>query len=612
VHQPPELDRPPPARDLSPLARKVVVVLLLVFGVQLWLTVGRSDFGTNLWKTLLVAAGLLVAGALSGRFFIRLLDRIRQPSTRARMIAATGIAIFATSYLIFTGWRQGRNFQPKWQDEQSYVIQFRMLAHGRLWYPKHELADFFDSFQVIVDPVYASMYFPGAGLWYAPAQLVRLPFWFMSALACGVATALLYLIVTEAIDGVSGALAVVMILALFLFRKVSLLIGGHPPMLMVELAMIFCYLRWRERTRDSRQWHLSATATPVGWSLAIGGLAGWGAIIRPLDALVVAIPVGIMITLDLVKRPLRAWLVTGACLVAAALPFLALQIVFNVGVTGKWYRTPFDHYADRDYPGTTIGFHEYDPARRPVSRLPQKQKYYDDFAVPAIKRHRPQNVIDNWLGGDLARALADGMPHRLMFILLPVGLLGLVTRPRWLAWLLLPAYVVAFSFYTWNLPHYAVIVAPAVILWVLLGARVLENAWPRLRPALATFLVLAILVLSLRETAEFNRLTLDEPFDPQGLRDVNEKLAALPRTPAVVLFRYDPKIPGDEEPVYNMQTAWPDDAAVIRAHDLGDRNVEIFRYYAARQPERMFYRYDRGTNVITPLGTARELANRQG
>jgi hypothetical protein len=592
-----EADVRPESRGLSPRARKVVVALLLVVGIQLWLTVGRGDFGTNLWKTLLVAAALLMVGALFGRFVIRLLDRIRQPSTRARMIAAFGIVVLATAYLIFTGWYQGRNFQPKWQDEQSYVIQFRMLAQGRLWYPRHELADFFDSFQVIVDPVYASMYFPGAGLWYAPVQFVGLPFWFMSALACGVATALLYLIVTEAIDGVAGALAVVMLLALFLLRKISLLIGGHPPMLIVELALIFCYLGWRDRPS-------------LTWSIAIGALAGWGAIIRPLDALVVAVPVGLMMMLDLMGRALRQWLVTGACLIGAALPFLALQIVFNVGVTGKWYRTPFDHYADRDYPGTTLGFHEFDPSRRPASQLPQKQKYYDDFAVPAIKRHQPDKVIGNWLGADLARALADGMPHRLMFILLPVGLLGLTDRRRWLLWLLLPAYVVAFSFYTWNLPHYAIIVAPAVILWVLLGAHVLESASPRLRPALATFLVLTILVLSLRETAEFNRLTLDEPFDPPGLARVREAIDNLPRKPAVVLFRYDPKIPGDEEPVYNMETAWPDDAAVIRAHDLGARNVEIFRYYAARQPERAFYLYDRGNDTVTYLGTASELANR--
>ena len=575
--------------------RKVVIALLLFVGVQVWLTVGRADFGKDLYRTLGVGAALLVVGALAGRFLIRLLDRIRHPSWRARIVAAVCIALLATAYLIFTGWYQGRNFQPKWQDEQSYIIQFRMLAHGRLWYPKHELADFFDSFQVIIDPVYASMYFPGAGLWYAPAQLVGLPFWFMSALACGIATALLYLIVTELIDGAAGALAVVMVLALSRFRWISLLIGGHPPMLMVEVALIFAYLYWR-RTRS------------LGWVIAIGALAGWGAIIRPLDALVVAVPVGLTMMLDLLGHPARRGLLTGAVLVAAAGPFLTLQVVFNVGVTGKWYRTPFDHYADRDYPGTTLGFHEFDPDRRPVSQLPQKQKYYDDFAVPAIKRHQPGNLVDNWLKGDLARALADGMPHRLLFTLLPVGLLGLVDRRRWVVWSLLPAYVFAYSFYTWNLSHYAIIAAPAVILWVLLGAHVTENTWPRLRLMLATFFTLVILILSLRETAEFNRLTLDELFDPVGLTRAREAIENLPHKPAVVLFRYDPKIPGDEEPVYNMETAWPDDATVIRAHDLGRRNAEIYRYYAARQPERAFYLYDRGNDTLTYLGMASELA----
>jgi hypothetical protein len=197
-----------------------------------------------------------------------------------------------------------------------------------------------------------------------------------------------------------------------------------------------------------------------------------------------------------------------------------------------------------------------------------------------------------------------------MYALLPVGLLGLTTSARWIVFSLLPAYVVAYSFYTWNLPHYAIVAAPAVVLWVLLGAHAVETTWPRLRPMLATFLTLAIILLSLRELAEFNRLTLDEPFDPVGLTRVREAIKELPRKPAVVLFRYDPKIPGDEEPVYNMETAWPDDATVIRAHDLGPRNIEIYRYYAARQPERAFYLYDRGNDTITYLGTARELAAR--
>lgn len=594
-------------RRLSPSIRNFVVVpLLLVVGVQTWLIVGRSDYGRNPWHTLMIAAALLLLGAVGGRHFTKLLDRVRTPSPRARCVSAALIVPAVTGYLVFTGWSQGRDFHPKWQDEQSYIIQFRMLSEGRLWMPRHELGDFFDSFQVIIDPVYASMYFPGAALWYTPAQFVGLPFWFMSALAAGIAAALLYLVITQLIDGVAGVLSVLMLIALFQFRKISLLIGGHPPMLVAEMGLIYCYLCWRE-------------SRSLGWAAAMGALAGWAAIIRPLDALVVATPVGIMMILNLWKQPLRLWARTGAALALPAIPFLALQIVFNIGVTGSWYRTPFDHYADRDYPGTRLGFHRYDPDRRPASVVPQKQKYYDDFAVPAIQRHRPDKVIENWFGGPrnefdeeqtgyLPRVLADGMPHRLMFILLPVGLLGLVTRPRLAVWLIHPAFVMGFSFYTFNLPHYAIITAPAVILWVLLGKHIVETAWPRIRHVTGTFLALAIVVLSCSELAEFNRLVLDEPFDPQGLRNIRAAIANLEHKPAVVLFRYDPRLPGDEEPVYNMETAWPDDAQVIRAHDLGEQNIEIFRYYARRQPDRAFYLYDRGDDTIEYIGTARDLA----
>ena len=80
--------------------------------------------------------------------------------------------------------------------------------------------------------------------------------------------------------------------------------------------------------------------------------------------------------------------------------------------------------------------------------------------------------------------------------------------------------------------------------------------------------------------------------------------------PAVILFRYGPGANIIEEPVYNTAVAYPDEAAVIRAHDLGARNVEIFDYYAARDPRRMFYRFDRASATLTPLGTAGDLSAR--
>src|SRR4051794_14970479 len=57
---------------------------------------------------------------------------------------------------------------------------------------------------------------------------------------------------------------------------------------------------------------------------------------------------------------------------------------------------------------------------------------------------------------------------------------------------------------------------------------------------------------------------------------------------------------------------YPDDAELIRAHDLGDaRNVELFNYYAKRRPDLSVYRYDRGDDSIRYLGSIHELTIHQ-
>jgi hypothetical protein len=76
--------------------------------------------------------------------------------------------------------------------------------------------------------------------------------------------------------------------------------------------------------------------------------------------------------------------------------------------------------------------------------------------------------------------------------------------------------------------------------------------------------------------------------------------------PAVVLIRYHPGDDFFREPVYNWDVPWPDDAPVIRAHDLGPaRDGEIFEYYARRQPDRNFYLFDfRAREPMVLLGRA--------
>jgi hypothetical protein len=54
---------------------------------------------------------------------------------------------------------------------------------------------------------------------------------------------------------------------------------------------------------------------------------------------------------------------------------------------------------------------------------------------------------------------------------------------------------------------------------------------------------------------------------------------------------------------------WPDDAPIIRAHDLGHANRQLYAYYAQRQPNRMVYHFDRTAGRLSPpLGNVADLA----
>ena len=78
-----------------------------------------------------------------------------------------------------------------------------------------------------------------------------------------------------------------------------------------------------------------------------------------------------------------------------------------------------------------------------------------------------------------------------------------------------------------------------------------------------------------------------------------------------MLFKYSYKLESSlDEPVYNWDARdWPDDAPIIRAHDLGpQRNGELFRYYAQHQPGRQVWYVDRLENRLTYGGVVKDLA----
>lgn len=591
--------------------RRFTVAALLAAGGLFWLLLpaGPRSPGPVRWALLLLAVALAMVPAVHRRVSV-VLEKLRHPSPRALDWSTLLVGVLAAAYFLLTAIVQDRDLFPKTHDEQSYLLQMQMLARGRLWMPQHELADFFDTFWVIVRPVYASMYFPGNALFHVPTVWFDWPTWLMPLVASGAVVALLYRVVTELVDGAAGAMAALLLVSLTEFRLLTVLLFSAVPTMLLGLLIVWAYLRW----------HRSGQ---LPWLLAVGVFAGWAAITRPVDAVCYALPVGVATLFDLRRRPAKHWAIAAALIVLGAAPFLALQAVFNKGVTGSFTHMPHTYYHDRDQPNTSFGFRPYDPSRQPASVVQQKGDYYRDFILPFLESHQPARVLPTWWKTYLPRLFDTTLPGRPLLVLLPVALLGLTDRRRVVLWATLPLFLLLYFFNPFFLEHYAVVFAPAVLLSVVLGMQVAEDAFPRGRPRIASAFALAVVALSLTSLYELNSLTTlldrtpearrrhavsDEPFRSRLLRYVHYDFGGQVSAPAVVLFRYTPGDPIVEEPVYNSGVAWPDDAPIIRAHDLGERNREIFAYYARHQPERVFWLFDRRTGELKKLGPAWALA----
>jgi hypothetical protein len=565
------------------------------------------------WLVLGVTVGISAIPPVN-RALIRALELVRNPSPRGLERGGLIIGVAATCYLVATAFAQDRALFPRTEDDCSYVLGAQMLAHGRLWLPAHPMADFFESFYVLVKPVYCSIYFPGAALFFAPMGWFHWPSWAIPALLSGVSVAMVYRIATHLLDGTAGILAGVWLVSLRWFRMLSMVSMSHVPMLLLGLLMFWFFLRWRSAAGRRR----------MGWAVALGAASGWAAVTRPADALAFAIPIGLGVLLELVKSPGRTRLLATTAIIAGAAPFLVLQLVFNAGVSGSVLRTPYTLYLRENQPGSEIGISTFDASLKPRTTLPEKLAFYD-WCKYFLRGHQPANFLYPWLHAHPAHdgivpphllLFADAaVPSRLLLVLLPLGLPGLTTRGRILFVTILPLFLAAYVLNPFFVEHYAVVVAPVVILLALLGARKLATLFPRAASADAVIGV-AVLTLSLTSFWEIYRF-MPSPGSPAGddlaesplMAYVNVELPTKVHAPAVVLFRQSAsRIYFFVEPVYNLDAPDIDSNPIIRAHDLGPaRDAGLVNYYAQRQPQREFYLFDRDTGSLTPLGTAESL-----
>ena len=626
----------------SPVAYRVVAAALLLLGLGLWyalrvkspLLPGVDDVPTGLGSTFLNVWGLVALLALVPtirRGVGATLARIADPSPARRRIATLAVAVGAAALFLFLELVQGHDLLPSWHDEQSYALGARMLASGRLWMPAHPLARFFDSFYIFVEPVYASMYFPGAALMYVPAVWLGLPTSLLSAAIGGGVVGLTYRVVGELVDGAAGAVGAACVAACTPLQVLSAMTMSHPPLMLLTLLAAWAWLHWRRTIGDGAV----GVGTVAGWAGAMGVFAGWAAITRPLDAACLLLPVGVAVLVRLARRGSgRTWALTVAAGLLGLAPFSALQAVQNWGLTGSWHRYPHDLYVSRDMPGVEFGFHSPDPTARPASDLPQKQVFHQTWTYPAALRHQPDQLVWQWWNVRLPYVGASTLPNVALATLVPLGLLGLagiagaggsrgngpggVARGEgWAALLVLPAgvplYLGAYVFYAFFMGYYPMVLAPAFALALaaspVAAARALPPRW-----RLGTVAAVALLVAGACAGQVASRVASgDYPNEfSTELAMIDAELAAIDR-PAVVLFRFERGNTPHAEPVYNTSVAWPDDALVVRAHDRGPDNAALIRYYGTRQPGRDVFLYLRGparAEHLVRLGTAGDLMAR--
>ena len=601
---------PPPLKSLDrpAAAHRPTLLALLFLGLCIFVALGPiRSLGWQRWLTIAALTAIALMPPIS-RTIDQLLNRLSNARSSTRRWSPLAVFLVATAYLILSAFLQDRDLFPKTHDECSYYLGMQMLARGRLWMPAHPLADFLQSFYVLFKPVYASIYFPGTALMFVPAIWLNLPVWLLPAMVGGAITALLFSIIAELIDPAAGWLSVLLVLSCTWFRTITMMLMSQAPMLLLGLALVWTWLRWRK----SNRW---------GWLLAIGIFAGWGAITRPIDALAYALPIGLALLLDLRAKPPIVWLKAAALIIAGAAPFLILQIIFDVGVTGHALETPYTLYLQREQPGATFGFHHFDPTARGQSTLPQMQRDLE-FSQTYFALHQPDNFWKPWLFTQhphgfsprpayFAMIADTTLPASFLIILLPIGLLGLTDRRSLILWLTFPFFIVLYVLNPFFLEHYAIAIIPAAVLCLLLSIKALTAAFPRFRVRIVAALTSLLIATALTGLWEINHLIVTDPQSqvsdellPSALLKKSHDLHGLR---AVVLFKWDPTRNWKEEPVCNSDVPWPDDAEVIRAHDLGPRDAQIIDYYASLQPDRSFFLWDQKADKLARLGTAADL-----
>jgi hypothetical protein len=476
---------------------------------------------------------------------------------------------------------------PRVHDEFSYLLGADTFAHGRLANPPHPLAKFFESFHVLVRPVYASKYPPGQAMFLALGQkLFGHPFYgvlisnaFMLFTTC----LMLYAWVPA-----RWALAVSGMLALCLWPGMywtNSYWGGSVAASGGALVLLGIgrYLK--------RQTSLSAAIFVVGILLLF-----WT---RPYEGGVFTVAVLAVFAKELwLKRRLSALVIAAPLLLVGA----AWTCYYNQAITGHLFRLPYIEYDD-----------QYDVAP-PLSIMPLR---------PEPKYSHPRlAAAQGFHGWEVANYVKAGSHWLSLFTGLGLALVRLALWPAILLTVMFPLaeheptyrkmlivtgiLLFALAIETFHQEHYSAPVWAAVALMTAVWAERACNLKFRRLPAgkvLVPLALIAPLLAALPDPTVTHDVNAGPPDWENHRAAMIQRLSALSR-PQLVIVRYPS--PGWrilEEWVYNGADI--DQQKVIFARDFGtDENRALLRYYRDRTVCLLTFNPDTGQEHLEPYPSA--------